>query len=157
MELQQFRIFNGDESTLSALYIEHVPECFLLEDQHRDKKVKGETRISAGRYEIVLRKVVSPMTEKYRKKYPWFTYHLMLVGVPNFTNIYIHTGVTDDHTDGCLLTGDVLYSNQIQIDQYKNGAVMYSSQAYERLYKKLQQTLSKSQEKVFITIKNYPF
>jgi len=155
MDLKLLRVFGSDESTLSMLFVNTTPECFILEDEKRDIKIKGETRIPAGKYPIILREVVSPMTEKYRKKFTWFTYHLMLVDVPNFSNIYIHPGVTEEHTDGCLLTGDVLYSNQCKIDKYENGAVMYSSQAFERLYKKIQPLLAKKQEEVWIEIEDY--
>lgn len=154
MNLHLLRTSEGKESTLGQLYIDHEPECFTLEDQFQKEKVKGETRIPNGRYKIELREVVTPMTERYRKKYTWFTYHLHVTNVRGFENIYIHAGVTDDHTDGCILIADALYNNQVKVGKYEDGALMYSSQAYERVYKKVFTAL-KAGEDVFIDIDTY--
>jgi len=146
MRLTLFRTSTGVESTLGQLYIDGKPECFTLEDQFQEVKVKDETRIPARRYKLGLREVDSPMTKRYRKKYPWFTYHIQVMDVPHFENIYIHSGVTDDHTSGCILLGDAVYNNMVQVDKYKNGALMYSSQAYERVYKKITEALIKNED-----------
>lgn len=146
MELFLLRTSGGKESTLGQLYINKKPECFSLEDQFQEVKVKDETRIPNRRYKLGLREVDSPMTKRYRKKYPWFTFHIQVMDVPDFENVYIHSGVTDDHTSGCILVGDALYNNQAKVDKYENGALMYSSQAYERVYKKITNALMNSEE-----------
>lgn len=146
MDLRALRTMSGKESTLGCFYIDSKPECFTLEDEYRDKKVKGQTRIPKGRYEVKFREVVSPLTKKYRDKFTWFTYHLEIIGVPNYNYVYIHIGNKDDHTDACLLLGDTLTNNQ-----YEDGFLGKSTQAFERVYKKVSSVLRKGQ-RVFIDI-----
>lgn len=105
IELTLLRTINDDDSTGGVFYIDGDPYCFTCEDQYQETKVKGETRIPEGRYEVKLRKVESGLTRRYRKRYPWFTYHLHLQNVPGFNYIYIHIGNDDNDTDGCILLG----------------------------------------------------
>lgn len=114
MKIQLLRFCPSPESTLGQVYIDNKPECFSLEDEYRKVKVKGDTRIPAGTYEIKFNESLTPLTKKYRGKYPWFTYHLEIQNVNNFKNVYIHIGNTDDHTDACVLVGDTLTNNQYQ-------------------------------------------
>jgi hypothetical protein len=127
---------NGD-STLGLLFKRlETPKlyhcCFTLEDEYRKHKVKGETRIWAGEYEIRLREVLSPLTQKYRDRFPWFRWHLELVNVPLFQYVYIHVGNDDDDTDACILVGDTAVSHRAG-----NGFIGHSADAYERLYREL--------------------
>ena len=62
MKLQLLRINSGVDATSGVLYRVY-PEgdkkflCYTLEDEHRDVKVMGETRIPAGTYTIEFRSV----------------------------------------------------------------------------------------------------
>ena len=80
--------------------------CDTLEDEYREEKVSGETRIPAGKYELKIRNEDTGLTIRHRKSYgSWFKYHIEITGIPNFKYVYVHAGNTDDHTDGCLLLG----------------------------------------------------
>lgn len=105
MEILNTRVASTKESTLGILYMNKVPRGFVIEDEHREKKVMSETRIPAGKYDIKYRNSVTNLTEKYRRKYKWFNFHLELQNVPNFTGIYIHIGNTEKHTAGCQVIG----------------------------------------------------
>lgn len=94
---------NGD-ATLGFLTLEQSDfTCYTLEDEYRDVKVNGETRIPAGYY--ALEPVyTSGLAKKYKKRFG----HPFVVGinaVPGFDYIRIHCGNTDDHTEGCILVG----------------------------------------------------
>lgn len=103
------RYSDDGETTVGLLYIDKKFYCYTLEDTHHDIKVPGDTRIPAGNYELKLKKEVTPLTEKYRTRYPeWFTFHLELQGVPGFTSIYIHNGGDHGDTEGCILVSDSL-------------------------------------------------
>lgn len=79
--------------------------CYTLEDEYQALKVKGETRIPAGVYEIKFRKK-GGLHAKYNKKYPDIHRGMLhITDVPNFEHILIHTGNTDEHTAGCLIVG----------------------------------------------------
>ena len=47
MKLKVYRYSSQSQTTLGALQIDGKFECYTLEDQHQDVKVKGETRIPA--------------------------------------------------------------------------------------------------------------
>jgi len=140
MKLTVHRFSSGDESTIGSLMINGDFECFTLEDEYREEKVKGETRIPAGTYTVKFRESESPMTEKYRARYDFFKYHLHVQNVTNFQFIYIHAGNKDDHTDGCLLLGDSANNNQID-----DGFIGHSRQAFERVYKKVSKALKEGE------------
>ena len=104
--------------------------AYTLEDEHRDKKIRTETRIPAGTYNIKLRNE-GGFHEKYSKKYPNIHRGMLhIIDVPNFEYILIHVGNTDEHTAGCLLLGDSQENNQVN----KNGFIGNSGNAYKRVY-----------------------
>ena len=147
MELTTKRYSDGGDSTLGLFFIDKQFEGYTLEDEFRKIKVAGETRIPAGRYEIKFRiEPESKMNQRYQAKYPWFSWHLWLQDVPNFEWIYIHQGVHDDHTDGCILVGDSVNNNVT-----KAGKLNGSPTAFKRIYLKVAAALNAG-EPVFITI-----
>lgn len=131
------------ESTIGALSIDGVFECFTLEDEARSIKVAGETRIPRGTYQIRLQ-IVGRLHQKYAEKYPEFHVGMLaLMNVPDFEGIMIHQGATPDHTAGCLLVGDVAMSS---------GQLADSASAYKRIYRKVSAALL-SGEPVSIEVK----
>ena len=133
MKLELRRFSSQSDTTLGLLFVDGEFECFTLEDEYREEKVKGETRIPEGTYKVAKREVLSGLTEKYRSKYPWFDYHFLLHEVPNFQYVYIHIGNDDDHTDGCLLVADSVKSNRVD----QNNNLSSSTPAFKRLYQKM--------------------
>lgn len=126
MEITINRIQSYDDYSLSTLKIDGKFMSFVLEDEKRTKKVKHETRIPAGQYQIKLR-IGGLMNEKYKKRFPFHIGMLHLKDVPNFEYIYIHCGNNDEHTSGCLLVG-----MQHMVGQNFIGS---SAIAYELIYK----------------------
>lgn len=138
MKLTLQRFSGNNESTLGLLFIDGKFSCFILEDEYRAVKVKGETRIPAGTYKVLLRKEGGHHIS-YSKKFP--TIHkgmLHLQDVPNFQYILIHIGNTDIDTDGCLIVGDSAMQNVTQ-----RGSLAGSTSAYERVYPKIAGELEK--------------
>lgn len=148
MKLHLLRYSDDGDSTQGLLFVNGVFQCYTLEDEERSQKVKGETRIPEGTYEIKQREVLSGLTKRYRSKYPWFDYHFELQNVPDFQYVYIHIGNKDEHTDGCILVGDIAYNNKVQ-----EGAIGTSTNAFKRLYR-LMRKAYKNGEKITITIKD---
>lgn len=87
------RFLHELDSTAGMWTIEDKFHCWVLEDEERTVKVKGETAIPSGIYEIVLE--VSPK----------FGLVPTIKNVKDFTSIRVHGGNTDDNTDGCPLVG----------------------------------------------------
>ena len=104
MEITNKRIAHSKNSSLGLLGFNGVPQCFIIEDEPRRIKVKGETRIPAGRYRLGIRKELTPLTLKHldNKNYKgWFKYHIEVLNVPNFDGIYSHILNTEIETEGC--------------------------------------------------------
>lgn len=132
------------EETVSEVFIDDKKECFVLEDQFREVKVKGDTRIPRGTYEVKLRPF-GGHHERYSKKFPDFHVGMLeITGIPNFTAVLFHIGNTDKDTEGCPLTGRRWYE--------ENGRLKLSgsTEAYIPFYKKVALALSTG-ERVFVT------
>ena len=150
MKLEVIRFSSQKDSTNGILF--EVVEgkrnflCYTLEDEHREEKVFGETRVPSGTYEITLR-TVGGFHSRYTKKYGEMHKGMLWVrNVPGFEYILIHTGNTDEHTAGCLLLGDSQQNNAIKSD----GFIGSSVQAYKRVYPRVAKALE-GNEKVTIT------
>lgn len=119
MKLTLKRIARKEGYTIGRLYIDDNPKpfCDTLEDTERGLeqampldmikriKVKGETAIPTGTYELSMRHI-SP---KYsRKKAFAFTGGVMprLLNVPGYEGVLIHSGNTAADSEGCILVGE---------------------------------------------------
>jgi len=146
MKLKVLRFNSRPDSTSGLLFEENDLGlnflCYTLEDEKRVLKVKGETRIPAGVYNIELRKE-GGFHERYTKKYSNIHIGMLhIVNVPGFEYILIHTGNTDEHTAGCLIVGDSQENNTI----IKDGFVGKSVNAYKRIYPRIAKAIEKGEE-----------
>lgn len=102
MKLSLIRQASFANTTMGRLYIDGVFACATLEDVVRELegqpvsqwKVKGDTAIPAGSYNVVL---------EYSGRFGADT--LTLQNVPGFKYIRIHPGNTYEDTEGCILLG----------------------------------------------------
>lgn len=144
MKLEVLRFSSQDESTLGVL--SDVTDgreflAFTLEDEYRETKVAGETRVPAGTYKITLR-TVGGFHGKYAAKYGDMHKGMLWVrDVPNFEYILIHVGNTDDNTEGCLLVG-----NTSQENIARDGFIGESGNAYKRIYPPIAAALEAGEE-----------
>ena len=104
MTIRLQRLQSYDDYTIGALFINGKLYCFTLEDEKRNVKVWGETRIPAGVYKLRLQ-TAGKMSPRYASKFPFHKGMLHLLNVPNFEGVFIHIGNTDDDTAGCILLG----------------------------------------------------
>src|SRR5215831_11784086 len=133
MQLQLTRKTFTDESTIGELSVDGEFECFTLEDVVRDEKIKGETAIPAGTYEVVVN-----FSNRFQKLLP------LLMNVRNFEGVRIHSGNTAVDTKGCILVG-----------QTKDADLVGNSRAaFAPLFQKIQDAIRT--EEVFIEIVEQP-
>jgi hypothetical protein len=149
MKLKVLRFSSQEDSTSGLLFLDGDLGleflCYTLEDEDRALKVRGETRVPAGTYEIKLR-TEGGFHGRYTKRFAGMHKGMLhVINVPNFKWILIHTGNTDEHTAGCLLVGDSQENNKI----IKDGFVGKSTNAYKRIYPPIAKALEKG-EKVTI-------
>lgn len=143
MNLTLIRRPTVKQTTFGDLTVDGVWTCYTLEDVVREQpgvpvekwKVKGETAIPVGRYEIVA--VTSPRFGPNT---------LTLLDVPGFTHIRIHAGNDDADTEGCLLVGRKIVE---QADD--GGNLLESRQALAALKRVVLPALSR--ERVWIDIR----
>ena len=129
MNLKLVRIALKEAYTIGDLYVDGKWFCNVIEDKDRglddsmtvreilNKKVKGETAIPTGHYNIEI--TYSP---KYKRMMP------LLIGVKGYSGIRIHSGNTSKDTEGCLLVGK----------NTKVGMVTESRNTYQRLFAMMQ-------------------
>jgi hypothetical protein len=152
MNIDVKRFADNNDTSLGIFFIDGVFETFTVEDQEqKGDKVKGETRVPNGTYQISLREQ-GGYHNRYTKKYG--SMHKGMLCIHNkpdwvlenngktFQYILIHTGNTDEHTMGCLLLNDAVSA--------KTFTGSSSVDAYKRVYPKIAKAL-KSGEKVTIT------
>ena len=152
MNLLLLRYSSRENSTLGMLHtvVSGVLTFFsyTLEDEYREYKIPGKTRIPASEYVIKLR-AVGKVSESYAKKYPNHRGMLWLQNVHNFEWIYIHEGNTHGHTEGCILVGETAVTSVS--GEHK---IRHSEGAYSRLYNMLLPILE-SGERVTIRINDF--
>lgn len=103
------RFISDSETTISKVYIDGEFECYALEDEYREEKVMGETRIPEGSYAIGIRDI-GGFHARYSRRFKnsrdlEHKGMLQILNVPNFEYILIHIGNDEDDTAGCLLLG----------------------------------------------------
>lgn len=103
--------------TEGKLYLDGVYFCDTIEDEERAKKVQNKTAIPKGKYSVIIN-----MSNRFKKLMP------LLLNVPNYTGVRIHSGNTSEDTEGCILVGKKL----------KDGFVTKSRDTFKLLMKKLE-------------------
>ena len=111
------RLYKTENSTIGELLVDGIWECFTLEDTERQIKIKGETAIPKGTYKVIINE-----SNRFKRLLP------LLINVPNFEGVRIHSGNTNHDTEGCILVGQTRNKNYIG----------QSRKAFEKLFKKMQ-------------------
>jgi len=117
MKLTLKRLHKTEHSTIGELYIDGKFECYTLEDVEREVKIKSETAIPKGTYIVGI-----TLSNRFKKLLP------ILLNVPNFEGVRIHSGNTNHDTEGCILVGTTR----------SNDFIGNSRLAFEKLFKKMQ-------------------
>lgn len=133
MKLTLKRIAKRADYTIGRLEDENgVKICDTLEPIYRDYKggelkVPRKSAVPEGTYQVVVTK-----SKKFGKYLP------LLVGVPGFEGVRIHSGNTVNDTEGCILVGQNLIK----------GKVLLSRLTLEKLMR-----LIENEKRIFLTIK----
>ena len=142
MDITLNRIAKKPKYTIGKLYIDGEYFCDTIEDtdrgltqtmtdaQIKSKKVYGQTAIPTGTYRVII-----SYSNKFKRQMP------LLLNVPGFLGIRIHSGNTEKDTEGCLIVG----KNKVV------GKVIESKDTYNKLFSILCEANKK--EAIKITIK----
>jgi hypothetical protein len=137
MKITVERFESTPEETFGRLLIDEKMMCLTLEDQFREVKVPGDTRIPAGTYKIGL--VNSPkFTPKYGHEMLW------IKNVPNFEGILIHCGNTELDTAGCLLVGEKI--GVLNTPHGLRRGIIRSREAYNKIYPIISGAIKKGEQ-----------
>ena len=104
MNLKLNRKWFTETSTCGILYINDKFFCYTLEDVVRPagEKIKGKTAIPWGKYSVVI-----THSQRFDKDLP------LLIAVPNFVGVRIHSGNDSTDTEGCILVGNKHSTNYV--------------------------------------------
>lgn len=117
MELKLKRDLLNDSYTLGKLSIDGIHFCFTVEDKVRvlkdlnldgdftdlnEGKIYGKTAIPSGKYKVILN-----MSNRFKIIMP------LLLQVPGFEGIRVHSGNTAIDTEGCIIVGTVRTPNGV--------------------------------------------
>jgi len=127
IERKEFKTY-----TAGSLFVDGTWECYTLEDAVRKVKIKGETAIPYGTYEVTI-----TYSNRFKKQLP------LLLNVPNFEGVRIHSGNTKENTEGCVLVG---------MDNGSDGFLGDSRTAMNRLMPQIEDSI-KAGETVILEIK----
>lgn len=142
MNITLNRIAKKSKYTIGKLYIGGEYFCDTIEDtdrgltqtmtdaQIKSKKVYGQTAIPTGTYRVII-----SYSNKFKRQMP------LLLNVPGFLGIRVHSGNTEKDTEGCLIVG----KNKVV------GKVIESKDTYNKLFSILCEANKK--EAIKITIK----
>lgn len=142
MLIDIFRKYKKADYTIGIVSIDGVRFSNSLEDTDRGlnntmtpneikcKKIYGQTAIPTGQYEVIFNYSV-----KYKKEMP------LILNVPGFEGIRIHSGNTAQDSCGCILIGD----------NTAKGCLTNSRVKTQLLYDKMRFAISKG-EKIYINI-----
>ena len=146
MELLLRRTTRQNGYTIGKLHVNGKYVCDTIEDVDRlyfgKPKMKGETAIPCGRYEITQNVASSRFGNKTFYKNLCNGYLPRLLNVPQFEGVLIHCGNTSADTEGCILVG----LNKVV------GKVVDSQKTFTKLMKDYLLPAKRKGEKVYITI-----
>jgi hypothetical protein len=132
MHIELLRSTFDDDCTLGTLSLDGKFECFTLEDVDRHLedpkkgvKVYGNTAIPRGVYKVIINK-----STRFKRDMP------LLLQVPYFEGIRIHSGNTSADTDGCILLGDTRANDRIGESRI----------AFDRFFAKLRAAIDGNEE-----------
>jgi len=102
MNLELKRLKLGDDYTIGRLSLDGRFLCYTLEDKVREVigesvsswKVQDKTAIPKGVYPVII-----TMSARFKIRLP------LLMNVPGFSGVRIHTGNSSKDTEGCILVG----------------------------------------------------
>lgn len=139
MKLVLKRFDFRDKSTIGELSIDCKAFCNICEDKDRgldsrmplaqlkQMKVPAETAIPYGTYKVIIN-----WSPRFKRMLP------LLLDVPAFEGVRIHTGNTHKDTEGCLLTGKDTKQGTVGNSRY--------------WFNKLMPILTSTKEDIYITI-----
>lgn len=131
MQITTRVIAKRETYTISQLFVNGQYLCDTLEDCLRTgEKVPKKTAIPRGTYEIIW-----TYSNRFKRFMP------LLLNVPNFSGVRIHSGNDSEDTEGCILCG----KNKIV------GKVLDSRLWTEKLYTLIFNAISRG-ERVWITL-----
>lgn len=102
MNLELKRLKLGEDYTIGRLSLDGRFLCYTLEDKVREVigepvsewKIQNQTAIPVGVYPVII-----TMSARFKVRLP------LLMDVPGFSGVRIHTGNSSKDTEGCILVG----------------------------------------------------
>lgn len=98
--------------TLGKMVAEDL-RLYSCEDAIRETKIQDETAIPYGKYRVIIN-----FSQRFQKHLP------LLLDVPGFEGIRIHSGNTEADTSGCILVGTTRSQGKVMNSRLAMGMLM---------------------------------
>lgn len=139
MKIMLTRALPQADCTIGVLTIQGK-QFYTMEDRVREDplkpvsewKIPGKTAIPRGMYQVII-----TFSNRFKKELP------ILLKVPGFEGVRIHTGNTAENTEGCILLGKKMGTD--------GKSILYSRQAMDEFMPMLESILER--DDVWIDIK----
>lgn len=134
---------SADGCTLGKMSVDGVFQCFTLEDVVREVpgqpvaqwKVQNQTAIPFGTYAVIV-----DHSQHFNKDLP------LLLNVPGFEGVRIHSGNTAADTEGCILVGSRQGTSDVEASRL----------AFDALFPKIQAALDRKEPVKISIIEDRP-
>lgn len=104
------------------------------------KATPGHTRIPAGTFPLQKKNGWSKFDARYRRSFPsWYQGMVEVAGVPDRSDILIHTGNTFGDSEGCLLAGLVIVKGKTGFEIPAGASMPAFNLLYPLLYRAINQ------------------
>jgi hypothetical protein len=134
------RYIHKPECEISKVYVRGQFFCYAIEDASREVKIKSQTCIPPGTYDLGIR--TSPHFS------PILGHDMIWVkNVPGFEFILIHHGNTVLDTDGCLILGKTV-GTLLCKDGITRDAVLTSRPTYMEFYASVVDDIKKGGQQI---------
>lgn len=125
MKLKLVRIKGTAGFTEGKLYVNDVFECYTVEDADRQLeaggvKIQNKTAIPKGIYKVII-----SMSNRFKKNLP------LLLDVPGFEGVRIHSGNSSKDTEGCIIVGSINDKND---DDWVGASKVAMSRLLPKIY-----------------------
>jgi hypothetical protein len=141
MKIEVIRTDFSETTTIGTLMVDGEHCGFTCEDKVRENepKVPGKTAIPYGTYDVIINR-----SNRFKRDLP------LLLDVPGFAGVRIHSGNTAEDTEGCILVGNRKQTNRVLNSRITLNVLFQKMQLARLANEKITITITKGLQTNFV-------